>query len=127
MATRTRFDSPALLWWLPLAGVAIAMAYHLFGKAAECGNNLIIDQIHEPGSGVPFAMTPLVLVATVATHLFGGSAGREGTAIQMGGSIASTWGRGLRLDRGRQRTLLMAGTAAGFGAGPGRVGGGGQG
>lgn len=115
-ATQTRFAHPWLLYLLPIAGIAIGAMYHLLGKSVEAGNNLIIDQIHEPGGGVPARMAPLVLIGTVITHLFGGSAGREGTAVQMGGSIASTFTRLYRLDRKEIRLLLMAGVAAGFGA-----------
>jgi H+/Cl- antiporter ClcA len=115
-ATRTRWDHPWLLYLLPVAGVAIGATYHLFGKSAEAGNNLIVDEIHEPGGGVPARMAPLVLIGTVVTHLFGGSAGREGTAVQMGGSIAATAGRHARLSADDLRTLLMCGIAAGFGA-----------
>ena len=115
-ATDTSLGLPWLLLLLPLAGVAIGAMYHLLGKSVEGGNNLIIDQIHEPGGGVPMRMAPLVLIGTVVTHLFGGSAGREGTAVQMGGSIASAAGRVLRLDRIDTQTLLMCGVAAGFGA-----------
>jgi H+/Cl- antiporter ClcA len=116
LATTTRWDHPWLLFVLPLAGIAIGLAYHRFGRSVEGGNNLIMEQIHEPGGGVPSRMAPLVLAGTVVTHLFGGSAGREGTAVQMGGSIASTVCRWLRLKPRDVRTLLMAGIAGGFGA-----------
>lgn len=116
LATRTRWDHPRLLFFLPIAGVAIGLMYHFLGRSVEGGNNLIMEQIHEPGGGVPSRMAPLVLIGTVITHLFGGSAGREGTAVQMGGSIASTFCRWLRLSEEETRTLLMAGVAAGFGA-----------
>ena len=115
-ATQTRWSHPWLLYFLPLAGIAIAGMYQAFGKSVEAGNNLIMDQIHEPGGGVPSRMAPLVLIGTVVTHLFGGSAGREGTAIQMGGSISATVGRWLRFDEVDTRTLLTCGIAAGFGA-----------
>ena len=115
-ATQTRFAHPWLFYLLPLAGVLSAWLYEKFGKPAEGGNNLILDQIHEPGAGVPRRMAPLVLIATLITHLFGGSGGREGTAVQMGGSIASGFGRALRLGPEDFRMLLMAGVAAGFGA-----------
>ncbi len=115
-ATDTSFGLPWLLFLLPVAGIGIGLMYHLFGKSVEGGNNLIMDQIHEPGGGVPSRMAPLVLIGTVVTHLFGGSAGREGTAVQMGGSIASTIARGFKLNQLDTRTLLMAGIAAGFGA-----------
>ena len=83
--TLLRFHHPWLLWLLPGAGLAVGVVYHAFGRSVEGGNNLIVEQIHEPGGGVPARMAPLVLVGTLVTHLFGGSAGREGTAVQMGG------------------------------------------
>jgi len=86
------------------------------GRPDEGGNNLIVEQIHEPGAGVPLRMAPLILVSTIVTHLFGGSAGREGTAVQLGGSLASAFGKLLRLNPDEVRLLLMAGIAAGFGA-----------
>jgi H+/Cl- antiporter ClcA len=121
-ATAVRFttDLPSGLPWLllllPAGGVGVGLLYHRFGKGVEGGNNLIMEQVHQPGGGVPARMAPLVLIGTVLTHLFGGSAGREGTAVQMGGSIAATVGRALRLDAADTATLLMAGIAAGFGA-----------
>lgn len=114
--TRARFDHPWLLYFLPLAGVAVAWLYQRHGGESEGGNSLIIDRIHDPGGGVPRRMAPLVLIGTLATHLCGGSAGREGTAVQMGGSIASGVARHFRLEAAALRVLLMAGMAAGFGA-----------
>ncbi len=114
--TNMRESFPWLLYLLPVSGVLIALLYHHFGKSAEGGNNLIVDEIHEPGAGVPGEMAPLVFIGTVATHLCGGSAGREGTAIQMGGSLASLLGRALHLNADDKRTALMAGVAGGFGA-----------
>ncbi len=116
LATTTRWNHPALLYFLPLAGIAVALLYQAWGKSVEAGNNLIVDEIHAPGGGVPARMGPLVLIGTVITHLFGGSAGREGTAVQMGGSLASWLARLLRLNSNDVRILLMAGVAGGFGA-----------
>jgi H+/Cl- antiporter ClcA len=90
-----------LLYLLPVAGVAIHFFYKWYGQSAERGNNLIIDEIHEPGAGVPKRMAPLILVTTVITHLFGGSAGREGTAVQIGGSLANLFAGWFKLKRGR--------------------------
>ncbi len=115
-ATHMRWDHPWLLFLLPIAGIGIGWMYQLLGKSVEGGNNLIMDEIHKPGGGVPSRMAPLVLIGTVVTHLFGGSAGREGTAIQMGGSIAGTICRWFGMNEIDTRTLLMAGMAAGFGA-----------
>jgi H+/Cl- antiporter ClcA len=114
--TRVRFDHPWLLWLLPVGGLAVGLLYHHCGKTAGGGNNLLIDEIHQPGAGVPRRMAPLILLGTLLTHLFGGSAGREGTALQMGGGIAATFARILKLDAASVRLLLMAGVAAGFGS-----------
>ena len=114
--TAVRFDHPWLLYLLPVAGVAVGLVYYYVGRSAEGGNNLLMDQIHQPGGGVPRRMAPLILFATLVTHLFGGSAGREGTAVQMGGSIASAFCRRLGLEPAVVRIMLMCGIASGFGA-----------
>ncbi|MBM3857526.1 MAG: voltage-gated chloride channel protein [Verrucomicrobia bacterium] len=116
VVTQCRFDHPWLLYFLPLAGLAMGLIYHHIGKSAEGGNNLILEKIHQMGGGVPRRMAPLILLATLVTHLFGGSVGREGTAVQMGGSIASTWGSLFRVKPEEMRILLLSGVAAGFGA-----------
>lgn len=115
-ATELRFQYPWLLYLLPVAGLLIGLLYLWKGGRAEGGNNLIVDEIHTPGGGVPLHMAPLILVSTVVTHLFGGSAGREGTAVQMGGSLAGMVGRIWKLDADSMPVILMAGIAAGFGA-----------
>lgn len=114
--TATRFAHPWLLALLPLSGVLAAWVYRRIGGRAEGGANLILDEIHAPGGGVPLRMAPLVLGATLLTHLCGGSAGREGTAVQMGGALASGLKKLLRLDLAHQGMLLSAGVAGGFGA-----------
>lgn len=106
-----------LLYLLPVSGALIAWVYQRYGQQVTAGNNLILEQIHAPqGQGVPLRMLPLVLGATLLTHLAGGSAGREGTAVQMGGSIAGAVARWLRLTTSDTRMLLMAGISAGFGS-----------
>ena len=115
-ATLLRYQNDWLLFMLPVAGVFIYLLYKYAGKNAEAGNNLIMAEIHEPGGGVPARMTPLVLLTTIVTHLFGGSAGREGTAVQMGGSMANLFARRFKLEPADVRILLMTGIAAGFGA-----------
>lgn len=113
-ATRTREATPQLLWALPLGGLFIGVIYHHFGGLANLGNNVILEEIYEPRRKVPLRMAPLVLVGTIATHLFGGSAGREGTGIQMAGSLVDTAARMLRLSSDNRRTVLIAGIAGGF-------------
>ncbi|WP_295526414.1 voltage-gated chloride channel family protein [uncultured Pseudacidovorax sp.] len=113
-ATRWRETHPAIIWLLPLAGAAVGWIYWRLGKQVEAGNNLIIDEIHDPQKTVPLRMAPLVLGGTVVSHLFGASVGREGTAVQMGGALADQLTRLFRLDNEDRRILLMAGIAAGF-------------
>lgn len=116
MVTHLRWQYEWLLFGLPLAGVLIYWLYRLGGKQADKGNNLIMEEIHQPGGGVPARMAPLVLLTTIITHLFGGSAGREGTAVQIGGSMAGLIGKKIGLSPADIRILLMTGIAAGFGA-----------
>lgn len=113
-ATRWREAHLWIIALLPLGGLFIGWLYHRFGTEVERGNNLILDEIHDPKKVIPLRMTPLVLFGTVATHFFGGSAGREGTAVQMGGSLADQLTGVLRLRPGDRRILLMAGMSAGF-------------
>ncbi|MET1056859.1 MAG: voltage-gated chloride channel family protein [Pedobacter sp.] len=116
LAIHYRFTHQWLLFLLPVAGTAIYFIYSCLGKNSEKGNNLIIEEIRQSGEGIPKRMAPVILVTTVMTHLFGGSAGREGTAVQIGGSIAATLGRWFRLNEADTRLMLTAGIAAGFGA-----------
>jgi len=115
-AIHFRFAHTWLLYLLPAAGVLIHFIYRWMGKSSEKGNNLIIDEIHQPGGGVPARMAPIILITTIITHLFGGSAGREGTAVQIGGSIAGLFGKWFKLSPTDMRMMLTAGVAAGFGA-----------
>jgi H+/Cl- antiporter ClcA len=107
-------------WWiiglLPLAGLLIGLLYHNYGKEVESGNNLLIDTIHNPQKFIPFRMAPFVLLGTVTTHLFGGSAGREGTALQMAGAIGEQFSRLFRLSHYDRKILLISAISAGFGS-----------
>lgn len=116
-ATELRWNNNWLIYLLPLSGVVITLLYQLYGKGTEAGNNLIINEIHESTeNGVSLRMAPIIIFTTVFTHLFGGSAGREGTAVQIGGSIASYFSRTIKLSKSDKSVLLMASIAAGFGA-----------
>jgi len=115
-ATRTRLANPNIIFLLPLAGFIIGWIYHRFAGTAAQGNNLVIEEVHSNQSRIPLRMAPLVLLGTVITHLFGGSAGREGTAIQMGASLADSLRRVLRLNADDRRLMIMAGISGGFGS-----------
>ncbi|WP_404422318.1 chloride channel protein [Nibricoccus sp. IMCC34717] len=114
--TAARLAHGWLLFLLPVAGAAMVWAYGRWGGRSAEGNNLILEHIHEPGGGVPRRMAPFILGATLLTHLCGGSAGREGTAVQMGGSLAEAFHRLARIPARWRRLVLMAGVAAGFGS-----------
>ena len=113
-ATDTREAHHWLIALLPVAGLLVGLMYRYLGTAVEAGNNLILDEVHDPKRTIPVRMTPLILIGTFMTHLFGGSAGREGTAIQTGASLADQLGKPFRMDARERRVLLMAGISAGF-------------
>ena len=98
LATAFRWQHLWLLFLLPLAGILINWLYTKFGRTTSAGTNLIIEEIHKPGGGIPPQMAPLIFSATILTHLFGGSAGREGTAVQMGASIAAQFAEWFKLS-----------------------------
>lgn len=115
-ATQIREADPRIIWFLPIAGLLIGALYWHFGQNSAKGNNLILEEIHDPRNTLPLRMAPLVLFTTLLTHLFGGSAGREGTVVQMGASLSDQLSRIFRISSEERRTLLMCGAGAGFGA-----------
>ncbi|WP_081739733.1 voltage-gated chloride channel family protein [Paenibacillus sp. JCM 10914] len=114
--TTLRVSTPWLLFLLPLGGAAVSYLYYKMGKNSSKGNNLILDQIHGGTEAIPLRMTPLVLAGTLITHLFGGSAGREGTAVQMGGSLSEWFGKLIRVTPLDRKILLICGISGGFGS-----------
>jgi len=115
-ATDFRTGHELIVYALPVAGLLVGWVYERFGRSIAGGANLIIDTIHDDGPCLPLRMAPMVLIGTVLTHLFGGSAGREGTAVQMAASLADTALRHLKLSGALRRQVLAAGVAGGFGS-----------
>ncbi|MBN8618353.1 MAG: voltage-gated chloride channel family protein [Anaerolineae bacterium] len=115
-ATATRVAHPPIIFLLPLAGLALGWVYHRYAGTAARGNNLIIEQLHLNRDPLPRRMAPFILLGTVWTHLFGGSAGREGAAVQMGGSLADALRRLLNLQGEDRRWMILAGISGGFGS-----------
>jgi H+/Cl- antiporter ClcA/PII-like signaling protein len=115
-ATDIRESHRWLIILLPIAGLVVGCLYKYFGSSVEAGNNLILEEVHDPQATIPLRMTPLILLGTILTHLFGGSAGREGTAIQTGASLADQLTKIFGLDAKDRRILLMAGISGGFGS-----------
>jgi H+/Cl- antiporter ClcA len=114
--TRWRTGHEGIVYWLPLGGLVIGVLYSWLGAPIRGGYNLVLDTLHTDGKQVPVRMAPMVLVGTLLTHLFGGSAGREGTAVQMGASLADGIAHALGLKGHTRRQILAAGIAGGFGS-----------
>lgn len=112
-ANSTRAEYPGLIFFLPAAGLAIVGAYYLLHDEKDTGTNLVLSAI-QSREHIPMKMAPLIFVSTIMTHLFGGSAGREGAALQLGGSIGNTLGRLFRFDEKDQHIMIMCGMSAAF-------------
>lgn len=115
-ATDFRENHLWLIALLPVGGFLIGLLYYYLGKDIEAGNNLLIDTIHNPKKIIPFRMAPFVYIGTIATHFFGGSAGREGTALQMAGAIADQFSKPFGLTESERKILMISAIAAGFGS-----------
>ncbi|SIT07550.1 voltage-gated chloride channel family protein [Chryseobacterium gambrini] len=115
-ATDFRENHLWLIAFLPVGGFLTGLLYHYFGKDVEAGNNLLLENILEPKEIIPFKMAPFVYLGTMVTHFFGGSAGREGTALQMAGAISDQLTKILKLDKNDRKILLISAIAAGFGS-----------
>ncbi|MDR2273153.1 MAG: voltage-gated chloride channel family protein [Sphingobacterium sp.] len=114
--TQYRDNHSWIIYGLPFAGLIIALSYQRWGNPSSKGNNLLIEEYLHPQRRIPLVMAPLVLFGTLLTHLFGGSAGREGTAVQIGGAIADQLNRWFNFGKTERRILLSIGITAGFAA-----------
>ncbi len=112
-ASRARY--PWLIWLLPFGGLLIVGAYHLLHDEKDSGTNLVLSSIHS-GDELPVRMAPLIFVSTLITHLLGGSAGREGAALQLGGSIGNEIGKLFRFNEKDKHIMTMCGMSAAFSA-----------
>lgn len=102
-----------LIPFLALGGALVAYFYQKYGKGAEKGMGLIFDVGHGEADSIPMRLIPFIMVGTWITHLFGGSAGREGVAVQIGAAFSHWVGKRIPL-RNSPRIFLIAGMAAGF-------------
>ncbi len=114
-ANAFRVENRWIVWLLPLAGLVIVFLYKFFKNTHDTGTNMVISSIHS-STDIPLKMAPLIFVSTILTHLCGGSAGREGAAIQLGGSISNAVGKVFKLNDNDQRIIIMSGISAGFAA-----------
>lgn len=112
--TTFREQHPWIFYFLPIVGIAIVFLYKKIGKE-DGGTNQVFSTVRAKDE-VPFRSAPLIFVSTALTHLVGGSAGREGAAIQLGGSIGNQLGRWLKLDEEDMHVIVMCGMSAAFSA-----------
>lgn len=115
LANQFRGEYPQIILALPLAGLTIVFLYRVCNYQDDKGTNLVISTLQSK-TQIPFRMAPLIFVSTILTHLFGGSAGREGAALQLGGSIGNQLGRLFRLDEDDKKLMIMCGMSAAFSA-----------
>ncbi|MBR2404617.1 MAG: chloride channel protein [Clostridia bacterium] len=113
--TELRAEHGWLLFLLPVGGVVICAMYRPFRSKGRIDTNRVLDSVRG-GEKVPLVMVPLIFVSTLITHLFGGSAGREGAALQLGGGIGYNFGRLLRLKENDMHIIIMAGMSSVFAA-----------
>lgn len=113
--TRLRHTFPWIIWLLPVGGLCIVGAYQLLHDEKDTGTNLVLSSIHS-GDDLPLRMAPLIFVSTLITHLCGGSTGREGAALQLGGSIGNEIGKLFRFDEKDKHIMTMCGMSAAFSA-----------
>jgi H+/Cl- antiporter ClcA len=113
-ATVFRLDNSFTLWLLPVGGLVIVGMYRLCALENK-GTDYVLQSVHTDGR-VPALMAPLIFISTVITHLFGGSAGREGAALQLGGSIGSQVGKAFKLDEKDMQIIIMCGMSTVFAA-----------
>lgn len=104
-----------VIWLLPLAGLLIVGLYRIFKVDENAGTNTILNSVSSQ-ENVPFMLAPLIFVSATLTHLFGGSAGREGAALQLGGGIGYQVGRLFKLNEKDKGTLVVCGMAGLFSA-----------
>lgn len=114
-ATEYRTEHAWIIYFLPLGGLCIAFFYHLANSQGKLDTDRVLESV-QTGNKVPAAMAPLIFFSTILTHLTGGSAGREGAALQLGGSIGYQIGRIFRLTERENRLMVMTGMSAVFSA-----------
>ena len=110
-----RVEYPFLLFGLPVAGIIIVFMYNIVHEAGNRGTNLVITAI-QSNDEVPGRVAPLIIVSTLLTHLCGGSAGREGAALQVGGALGNTFAKLFKFDEKDTRIMIMCGMSACFSA-----------
>ena len=114
-ANAFREENKWIIMILPIGGLLIVFLYHLLKNTGDKGTNMVISSIHS-STDIPFKMAPLIFITTFITHLCGGSSGREGAAIQLGGSISNMLGKIIGLNENDKRIIVMCGMSAGFSA-----------
>ena len=114
--TEFRLANPAIIFGMPLGGMAIVYLYTITGQEKNSGTNMVLTVVRSQEEHMPARVTPLILLSTTITHLFGGSSGREGAALQFGASVGSVFGRALHLNDSDRKIVMLASMSAAFSA-----------
>lgn len=115
LATEIRLENPKLIFLLPFAGLLIALIYRGFKLKKDPGTNGVMSAVRGEGE-IPCTLAPSIFLGTIITHLFGGSAGREGAALQLGGTIGSVLSKAFRLESSAKSLIILSGMSAVFSA-----------
>lgn len=113
-ATQFRISHSYIIYSLPIIGLLVGLMYHYFGEKEVKGNNLLLEEFHEPSDVIHIKMAPLVYIGTMLSHLVGASVGREGTAVQMSGALADQATHYFKLTDNARKALIIIGISAGF-------------
>lgn len=114
--TSFRQANPMIILGLPLGGLLIVWLYKITGQEKNSGTNLVLTVVRSDEEEVPGWVTPLILISTAITHLFGGSSGREGAALQFGASVGNVCAKYLHLNESDKKIIILASMSAAFSA-----------
>lgn len=115
-ATGFRQMHPLIILGMPLGGLVIVYLYKIMGQEKNSGTNMVLTVVRSRDEEIPGQVTPLILISTVITHLFGGSSGREGAALQFGASVGDVMARRLHLNESDKKIVILASMSAAFSA-----------
>ena len=115
LVTNCRLQHPWLLFLLPFGGLVIVFLYRVSGQYDNKGTNLMLLAV-QSGEHISIKVAPLIFISTLITHLLGGSAGREGAALQLGGSIGGCISDAFKMDQEDRNVMIMCGMSACFSA-----------
>lgn len=114
LATEFRMARKYLVFGLPIGGLVIVALYNICGQEKNAGTNMVMQLVRNDEDKIPGRIAPLILVSSIITHFFGGSAGREGAALQFGAGIGDWFGRIIHINESDRKIITLASMSAAF-------------